>query len=336
MFGWFRKDRAAPAVPASEPAYPAPAAAEMRWRSDATLPIPDWEAMDVAGGGASDAFLHDWYTAAARRWMEALGRALPDGQYSQRASDDFLLLSSLPDRTADLVLERCEQARRAIRQRLGSIGKDEGYGPHVVVVFASQDSYYAYLEHYGPRGDGRALSSGVFLDAGYGHFASWHDGLDELEPVVVHELTHALLRHLDLPVWLNEGLAQNVEHALVPALADPRVRLYTPAQMHARHLAWWDAERIQAFWSGEAFHFGEGVELAYDLAAILSRLAAREDAAFRAFVVATLWEDAGAQAAEQELGFPLANLVTAVLGEGDWEPRPSTWRQPDDLLAGID
>src|SRR5690606_6830075 len=208
MFGWFRKDRAAPAVPASEPAYPAPAAAEMRWRSDATLPIPDWEAMDVAGGGASDAFLHDWYTAAARRWMEALGRALPDGQYSQRASDDFLLLSSLPDRTADLVLERCEQARRAIRQRLGSIGKDEGYGPHVVVVFASQDSYYAYLEHYGPRGDGRALSSGVFLDAGYGHFASWHDGLDELEPVVAHELTHALLRHLDLPVWLNEGLAR--------------------------------------------------------------------------------------------------------------------------------
>lgn len=56
MFGWFRKDKASPLVPEAEPADSASAAVEMRWRSDATLPIPDWEAMDVASDSASDAF----------------------------------------------------------------------------------------------------------------------------------------------------------------------------------------------------------------------------------------------------------------------------------------
>jgi len=33
------------------------------------------------------------------------------------------------------------------------------------------------------------------------------------------------------------------------------------------------------------------------------------------------------EAAEHHLGFPIAHLVEAVLGEGPWEPRPETWRE---------
>lgn len=134
-------------------------------------------------------------------------------------------------------------------------------------------------------------------------------------------------------MWIHEGLATNMEQALIPRLADPRLRLYSPAEMHARHLAWWNPERIQAFWSGEGFYFGEGVDLAYDLAATITRLAAQDEAAFRAFILATRSEDAGARAAELELGFTLAHLVQAVLGEGNWHPQPSTWRTPEDLFA---
>ncbi len=35
----------------------------------------------------------------------------------------------------------------------------------------------------------------------------------------------------------------------------------------------------------------------------------------------------GGLSAEQYLGFPLHNLLEAVLGEGEWTPRPDTWMQ---------
>ncbi|MDH5835258.1 hypothetical protein [Luteimonas kalidii] len=305
----------------------------MHWRAGTRFPIPAWEAMSATVRQADNAVLDRYFTAAARQWLDALGTALPDGEYVRQAAANFLLLSSLPGRTATLVLDRCEQALRAIRTRLGPLACDGGHGPYVVMVFASRETYYDYLDHYSPAGGDHAPSSGVFINDGYGHFASWHDGLDDLEPVVVHELTHALLTHLPLPVWLNEGIAVNVEQALLPRMADPRLRLYSPAEMHARHLGWWNRERIQAFWSGKAFRVGDGEELAYDLAATITRLAAKQDeSAFRAFVLAARWEDAG-QGAETELGFPLVHLVEAVLGEGEWEPRPAEWRRPEASTA---
>ncbi|TYT26997.1 hypothetical protein FZO89_12410 [Luteimonas viscosa] len=313
---------------APEPA-PVDVGVDMRWRPGTRFPIPDWEAMGAAAAEADKSFLDRYYATAARQWLDALGNALPDAEYRLRASGNFLLLSSLPERAGTLVLGMCEQALRAIRARLGPLASDEGHGPYVVMVFASRESYHDYLDHYRPTDGDYAPSSGVFINAGYGHFASWHDALDDLEPVVVHELSHALLTHLPLPVWLNEGIAVNVEQALLPRMADPRLRLYSPAEMHARHLAWWNAGRIQAFWSGEAFHVGDGEELAYDLAATITRLAAKQDeSAFRAFVLAAGWQDAG-RGAEAELGFPLVHLVEAVLGEGDWAPRPAQWRQPE-------
>lgn len=328
MLNWiFRKPRPATpqAIPAAEPSA---IAVDMHWRAGTRLPIPDWGAISAGVEGIDDDVrLHAWYTASARQWLDALGRALPDGDYASRSSADFLLLSAQPARAADLVLRSCEQALRAVRGRLGALAADGGYGPYVVIVFASQDSYYDYVSHYHDDGGEYAMSSGVFINAGYGHFASWHDALDQLEPVVVHELTHALLTHLPLPLWLNEGIAVNVERALLPRLADPRLQLHTPAEMHARHLGWWNAETIQAFWSGEAFQVGEGVELAYDLARTITALAARDEAAFHRFALAATWQDAG-KGAEPALGFPLVHLVEAVLGEGEWTPRPGVWRQP--------
>jgi len=122
----------------------------------------------------------------------------------------------------------------------------------------------------------------------------------------------------------------NVEQTLLPRLADPRLALYRPDEMAARHAAWWDATTIQAFWSGAAFHTAnDGVDLAYDLARTITALAAREDdIAFRAFAAAATREDAGARAADDTLGYPLAHLVEAVLGEGDWAPRPQAWTTP--------
>ena len=35
----------------------------------------------------------------------------------------------------------------------------------------------------------------------------------------------------------------------------------------------------------------------------------------------------GGLAAEQHLGYPIQNLLEAVLGEGEWTPRPESWKQ---------
>ncbi|WP_156170294.1 hypothetical protein [Luteimonas sp. FCS-9] len=299
----------------------------MVWRDDMALPVPDWH---VVGAGLptdpDDRFLHDYYDAAAMDWLDALADALPSA-YRQYGADDFLLLSAQPPREAALVLRTCEQALRAIHERLGSLASDVGYGRYVVLVFASLDDYDAYVSQYRNEDDEAPMSSGVFIDAGYGHFASWHDGLDELEAVVVHELTHALLAHLPMPHWLHEGFAVNVEQTLLPRLADPRLALYRPDEMAARHAAWWNATTIQTFWSGEAFHTANGgLDMAYDLARIITGLAAREDeVAFRAFAATATDDDAGAAAADNALGYPLEHLVQAVLGDGDWAPRPETW-----------
>ncbi len=330
MLGWlFGKRDAAKAAPETREADTR-LPVHMIWREDMTLPVPDWPSMGAGlSPAADDDYLHDYYDAAAMHWLDALAQALP-ADYRQSGTQDFLLLSAQPPREAALVLRSCTQALRAIRESLGALADDVGLGRHVVLVFASQDDYYAYLSQYRHDGDEAPMSSGVFINAGYGHFASWHDGLDELEAVVVHELTHALLAHLPMPEWLHEGFAVNVEQTLLPRLADPRLALYRPDEMAARHAAWWDATTIQTFWSGAAFHTAnDGADLAYDLARTITALAAREDdAAFRAFAAVATREDAGASAAESALGYPLAHLVEAVLGEGNWAPCPKTWTTP--------
>jgi hypothetical protein len=332
MLGWLFGKRKARAPVAADVHEAKPRlSVHMIWRDDASLPVPDWAAMhSEAPGSTDDAGLFAYYDAAAMAWLDALADALPS-DYRTSGTENFLLLSAQPPRESALVLRTCEQALQAIKGRLGALANDEGYGRYIVLVFASLDEYEAYVSQYQGDTDEAPMSSGVFIDAGYGHFASWHDGLDELEAVVVHELTHALLAHLPMPHWLHEGFAVNVERTLLPRLADPRLALYRPDEMAARHAAWWNATTIQTFWSGAAFHTAnDGVDLAYDLARSITALAARDDeAAFRAFVTAATGDDGGARAAGHALGYPLEHLVEAVLGEGDWAPRPAEWTVVD-------
>ena len=303
---------------------PARIAVDMRWRLDTRLPIPDWERLREPAG--DDDQRHRFWTSAAGHWLDALGATF-GAQYRVRESGDFLLLSALPERSATLFLRFCERALAQVRRNLGELASDDGWGKYVAIVVASHDDYYEYVSHYQPDGGEYAMSSGMFIHAGYGHFALPEDGLGEMEPVIAHELTHAELAHLPIPAWLNEGLAVNTEHAMFPMLADPRAQLLSPRELQAQHAAYWNHDSIQAFWSGKSFLVADdGNRLSYDLAKTITALAARDERAFRAFVATARMEDAGT-GAEQALGYPLAHLVEAVLGEGDWAPRPHAWRE---------
>ncbi len=318
-----RPGLAALAVPVATPRV----AVEMYWRAGTELPIPDWQRIgDAEPHGLDDAAAHRYWTSAALSWLEALSGAL-GARYQIRQSGDFMMMSSLEERPAALFLASCQRMLARIKRSLGPLADDSGCGKYVVMVFEDPDSYYTYVAHYQPGGGEYAMSSGMFIQAGYGHFVMPLDAIEEMEPVIAHELTHGLLTHLPIPAWLNEGLAVNTEHMIFPQLAASGAQLYRPHEVVAQHAAYWNADSIQAFWSGKSFlRIDDGHRLSYDLARKITALAAKDDAAFRAFVCDAHMQDGGLSA-EHHLGYPIADLLEAVLGEGVWQARPETWNE---------
>ena len=306
----------------ARPRVPVP----MHWFDGTRLPIADWERLHEEGGTALEGeAAHVYWDSAAQDWLDALCEALGE-PYHVTGSDDFLLLSTLEARPAQVFLATCQRMRARIVRNLGALADSGGWGRHVVMVFEEPDDYYDYVSHYYPEGGEYAMSSGMFIQAGYGHFVMPLEQIDAMEPIIAHELTHCLLTHLPIPAWLNEGLAVNTEHTMFPQLAAPQAQLYFPHEVAAQHAAYWNADSIQAFWSGKSFlATDDGNRLSYDLAKKITALAARDEAAFRAFVAQAHLQDGGL-AAEHHLGFPIAHLAEAVLGEGPWQPQPATWR----------
>jgi hypothetical protein len=286
----------------------------------ATLPIVDWKAMDPAVPPTVDkAVLDAFWTALARKWLEALGAALGK-DYAVRDSERFLLLGALDSRGAQVVLESAERARKDILMVLEGIARDSETGKVCVLVLDGEDRYYQYISNYDDPGE-HSLSGGMFIQRGYGHFVFAASEIDSMEPTIAHELTHCLMQHLPLPAWLNEGIAVNTEHKLRP----PGRPLYTPEEMQEKHLAYWNESTMQEFWSGKSWGRPEGNMLSYDLARNFVLLASEDYGEFRGFVNAANAEDSGDAAAKKYLDLPVANLAEAVLGEGLWAPKPETW-----------
>jgi hypothetical protein len=298
---------------------------QLVFKSGATMPIVDWEAMRALAPVSLDkAALGSFWTTIARGWLEALRAALGP-RYVLRESDHFLMFGSLDDPGAKVALDFVERARRAILEILDGVALGQSTGKVCLLVFEDQDRYYQYVSNYYEKDGEYALSGGMFLQRGYGHFAFVASEIDAMEPTIAHELTHCLLQHLPLPAWLNEGTAVNTERRLCPPSGRP---LYTAEEMQERHLKFWDEATIQEFWSGKSWlRPDEGNELSYDLARNFALLACEDFGAFRGFANAADAADAGNAAALKHLGYPVANLAEAVLGEGPWEPRPELWKE---------
>ncbi len=265
--------------------------------------------------------------ASRQQWLEALGGHL-GAAYGIRKSDNFLLLSPLATKTATLTLEASERMRHRILRALPGIARGSGYGPHVVLIFATQEEYYSYIDNYFSEPGEYAQSSGMFLRHGYGHFVFAMDHLANMEPIIAHELTHCLVAHLPLPAWLNEGIAVGIEKKLYPPHADPRDVFRALREITAQREAFWNERTIQTFWSGKAFlRANEGSTLSYDLGERIVGLVSRDYEAFATFAKAATIKDAGMLAAHDYLGIELRDCVGAILGPGDWQPRPDSWRE---------
>ena len=288
------------------------------------FPRPDWNAIaEQIHNGPENTWEAEWQLWS-HRWLDSVLEQLPDN-YRVVESDNFLVLTAQEDRYVDLLSTFLERTLKSILSNLGGIASDDGLGKHVVLMFDNQEHYYQYNLYFYPDEGEFALSSGMFLNVGYGHFVFPYVEQFEAEATSAHELTHACLRHLPLPLWLNEGFAVTMEDDLCGSAP-----LRMDKERLDEHREFWNADTIQEFWSGTSFQrTDEGNELSYELARYCLRALAHEYDVFSAFANSATFEDGGESSAMEFFGGSLGGVIQQFFGDGSWHPQPDSWSTTD-------
>ena len=276
---------------------------------------PDWEQIDQ---GASETFnqaeLNEYWSQQCYQWLSCVA-AEYGSNYRIEESSNFYILSDESPRYVEVFSAFLERTLRRILKTLPHIARDEGFGKHVAMIFKDADHYYDYISRFYPPEGEFGLSTGLYINEGYGHFAFPSQDISYAETIAVHELTHACLAHLNIPLWLNEGLAVLMEDVLAGQ------HLFIDHEIMSQHRQYWTEESIQGFWSGDSFFASdEGQMLSYHLAHVLTSKLAKGAKSFSEFANHADAADAGAQAAEQYLGVNLQQLASSFLGPGYWAP----------------
>jgi hypothetical protein len=290
------------------------------------LPRPQWDLINawVESRGDPDR-KHDAWAAIGRSWLGHLAQAL-GGAYGTEESDQFLMLAPEPESAASL-LRFGAHCKDGLLSVLGSVAEFTAPGKQVVVALRTAEEYYRYISIYYPEGNFGG-SAGCHVRVGYPHLVLLGKQLSQLEDTLAHELTHAALHHLSMPLWVEEGLTQMFQHE-----ATGRGLLVVDGEMARRHKRYWGRRGLDKFWRGEGFlHPGRVQELSYQLAEILARLLL-EDARPRwfgwvqkprqryfAFLRGAAATDCGEAACQEHLGFGLSDLAARYLGAGSWSP----------------
>jgi hypothetical protein len=219
------------------------------------------------------------------------------------------------------------RTRKRMKLVLQGIAEAPPFGKTLMIVFDDEDSYYNYVSYYYPEEGEFAFSSGMYINAGCGHFVTAKTDLRSIEPVIAHEMTHGCLSHLPIPAWLNEGIAVNTERRL----AGRTPSHYSASEIHEKHLAFWGVAEIQEFWSGKSFRRSDdGNMLSYDLASVMVEQMAKDWERFERFVLSADRADSGAAAARAYLHADLGAIVCALLAKeapDEWVPQPAAWQE---------
>ena len=322
-----------------EPSAPAPAgsgvvtlagqridlAANARWHEG--IPHPDWEIVSNVVGAMPASQWQDAALAADRAWLDWL-RGWIGLDYRCFESDVALLLTTQPERLAQVKLAYLGTTLRRIERTLEELADHGAAGKELLIAFADEDDYYRYVSGFYPEEGSFAMSAGMHLGWGRPHFVTHGMELEHIEPTIVHEMTHSCVQHLPLPLWLNEGIAQSVEYRFAPRHRNPREQL----ELMRKQSSFWTLDTIQQFWSGEAFQLPDAhQEMAYALALSITDAFAQDWPGFKAFVSQARRDDAGAGAARKVLGLDLGHYVRLFLeqpDDGDWSPQPQRWGEP--------
>jgi len=277
---------------------------------------PDWKLIWSAVESASHPEdRRDIWNDVVEQWLTRLKGELGGG-YRVIRSKHFILLADIEMDSAQRLLNSAENAMSSIRNSLNGVVWRGFDGLQVMVFFSEEDDYYQYISGFYPDGT-HPKSGGVHIRNGYSHIALHYSEEVSAAQTVIHELTHHALNGLDIPLWLNEGVAVVLQKAI-----GGRTSFSSWQELIDRHHKFWNETQIQHFWAGASFHEpGDAVELSYSLAEILVSLLVKDRDAFLAFIRSAQPADAGQTAALDCLDICLGDAVGTFLGEGNWRPQ---------------
>lgn len=296
-----------------EPDAPDVSEFPLSFQTENGFSYPDWDAVwGVARARYQEAGYELLYRQLARVWLRQLKADL-GGAYFAYESQNFLLLCAAGRDISHKLLESAEQYLDRIVQALQFLAPPPALGKRLILIFHDADDYYAYISHFYAEGT-HGYSSGCFFQTSYMHIAIQMQDLLSAQHTLAHELLHNCMYHLDIPAWLNEGLAQAIERSLThrPYRLDH--------DMMDRHRTFWNSQNIQEFWLGKSFHDPQANELAYDLSEVLVQLLGQDWESLLGFAEKADWRDGGQDAALRTLGKCLGETVGGLLGEGNWRP----------------
>ncbi len=291
------------------------------------LPRPKWPVIiEWAQTFADTVDPYELGTEIAAHWLSQLAEALKNN-YTVWESQKFLVLSSRSKPESERLIRYCETALKKILRLLGEMACGEGNGKYVVLLFHDAETSFTYVSDRYPEEGDFGGSSGMFIHDDYDHIAVLAGINSVPEATIAHELTHCLLRHLDLPLWLNEGVTQLAEQEVAGSFHEGLTK-----ELAKKHQFWWNPDTIQDFWIGTSFYAPDDrQELSYSLSKILvNRLMDEFPDSFAKFVKTATAADAGESALWNACRLSLSQCVSHYFGNQDWSPRPHEWPKYDE------
>lgn len=268
---------------------------------------PDWAKLSELVGAMPEEQRYGAWSTLVRRWLKEQAPLMHE-TYAVYDSEHFLLMTGLSGQRARLLLEFAEQTWKKILKDLGGAGRDKGDGPLALLHFRGGKRYSGYLAPFGPPDTDWTAHPGCFLHDGYPRVALLGEDQNALERNLPRQLTHAALNHLEMPMWLEEGLTIVMQSRFGKSQPPGPEDIQKTAEF-------WSKVDLQHFWSGYAFtKSGEAYILAWLLAGRI--LGHYSGEALRGFLTGADRKDGGAAAARENLGCTLESLVQGVLEQG--------------------
>ncbi|WP_144391773.1 hypothetical protein [Pleionea sediminis] len=264
----------------------------------------DLDALLNSLDGCTDESLHDELKYKIRRiWLQSVTQWL--GKTWNLYEDDYSVILSAHNSEEVVPISKSVRFYQSIiKKTLLNLAEFCPIDKSVIFIFDNEDIYYSYVAQFYKEDGEYAPSGGVFINIPFPHLIVKSPSLMDSEPTLIHEMTHSSLHKYHLPVWIDEGLAQNME---IQCGFQNAVRENNLAQ---KHLGYWSKEKGKRFWSGESFSTsGTESELAYDLARILVQLIVKDWDNFVDFVHNLSYEDSGLTAAKNYLNIDLEEFV---------------------------
>ncbi|MHC4954948.1 MAG: hypothetical protein ACYTGZ_13770 [Planctomycetota bacterium] len=247
------------------------------------------------------------FDALVYQWLAELVPALGPG-FRMLESSHTVLVTSQEDRAAELLLASADRAGARLQAILGWPEPEQS----LVIAFAREAQYYDYIsysypdEGEFPRSGGVCLSDDCVVHVA---LAPCRDLL-LLEVVAAHEIAHALLSAIEVPAWVDEGVAQLAESEVAELREPGGAEL-----VHELRDCFWP-DGLDAFRAGDSFHeVDDRGRLSYELALLLVQsLLLRDSDVFRTFLDDASRADGGDAALRARYGISFEELARSCVG----------------------